>query len=157
MNLKQKFMKKIIFTLMLILPLSTIFAQDEDESKDYNWTLFTDASKFLYESGDGYSGGILGIGAFYNISEKFQAGASLVTGFGDYKSDAAISIAARFFVSNNIYLLASLPVTDEAGEGFDIGLGNRFNIGNRVEFLPGLSYNTDAKDITISTGFAIKL
>ena len=150
-------MKKIIFILMLMLPLSTIFAQDEDESKDYNWTLFTDASKFRYESGDGYSGGSLGIGALYNISEKFQAGASLVTGFGDLEKDAAISISARFFVSNNIYLLASLPVTEEAGEGFDIGLGNRFKLGDRVEFLPGLSYNTDEKGITITTGFAVKL
>jgi len=82
---------------------------------------------------------------------------SLVTGFGDLKSDAAISIDARFFVSNNIYLLGSLPVTDEAGDGFNIGIGNRFKLGDRVEFLPGLSLNTDSDIITISTGFAVKL
>jgi hypothetical protein len=150
-------MKKIIFTLMLILPLSTIFAQDEDESKDYNWTLFTDASKLSADYEDDKLSGNISIGALYNISEKFQAGASLSTGFGDEKSDAAISISARFFVSNNIYLLGSLPVTDEAGEGFNIGIGNRFKLGDRVEFLPGLDYNTDSDLITISTGFAVKL
>ena len=150
-------MKKIIFTLMLMLPLSTIFAQDEDESKDYNWTLFTDASKLSSVFEDDKLSGVIGIGAFYNISEKFQAGASLATGFGDLESDAAISIAARFFVSNSIYFLASLPVTDEAGEGFNIGIGNRFKLGDRVEFLPGIDYNTDSDFITISTGFAVKL
>ena len=150
-------MKKIIFTLMLMLPLSTIFAQDEDESKDYNWTLFTDASKLSSVFEDDKLSGVIGIGAFYNISEKFQAGASLATGFGDLDSDIAISIAARFFVSKNIYLLASLPVTDEAGEGFNIGIGNRFKLGDRVEFLPGIDYNTDSEVITISTGFAVKL
>ena len=41
--------------------------------------------------------------------------------------------------------------------GFNVGLGNRFKLGDRIEFLPGLSYNTDSELITISTGFAIKL
>ena len=150
-------MKKIIFTLMLMLPLSTIFAQDEDESKDYNWTLFTDASKLSSVFEDDKLSGVIGIGAFYNISEKFQAGASLATGFGDLDSDIAISIAARLYKKKNIYLLASLPVTDEAGEGFNIGIGNRFKLGDRVEFLPGIDYNTDSDFITISTGFAVKL
>ena len=69
-------MKRIIFTLILMLPLSTILAQDDsEESKDYNWTLFTDATEFTYVSGDGLSGGLLSVGALYNISEKLQAGA----------------------------------------------------------------------------------
>ena len=141
-----------------MLPLSTILAQDDSEgSKDYNWTLFTDATEFTYVSGDGLSGGLLSVGALYNISEKLQAGASLAMGFGDLDSDAAITIGARYFVSNSIYLLASIPVTDEAGEGFNIGIGNRFKLGDRIEFLPSLGYNTDSELISISTGFAIKL
>jgi|GEM_PF-2919495 len=151
-------MKKVIFTLMLSFSLTTIFAQNEsEESKDYNWTVFTNASELIYVSGDGISQGAISAGAFYNFSEKFQAGASLALGFGDLETDVAIAVAARYFVLNDIYLVASLPVTEEAGEGFNVGLGNRFKLGDRIEFLPGLSYNTDSELITISTGFAIKL
>lgn len=151
-------MKKVIFTLMLMLPLTTILAQDEsEESNDYNWTVFTDATAFSYATNEDASVGLISLGALYNISEKFQAGASLSTVFGDLDGDAAISVHARYFALNNVYLQASLPVTDAAGEGFDIGIGNRFNLGDRVEFLPSLSYNTESEIIVIGTGFAIKL
>ena len=63
-------MKKLIFTLLLIFPLSTALAQDEESGWDYNWTVFTDATQFEYVSGDGFSAGVVGLGVFYNISEK---------------------------------------------------------------------------------------
>lgn len=151
-------MKKVIFTLMLMLPLTTIFAQDEsEESNDYNWTVFTDATSFQFVSGEDLSLGSISLGAFYNISEKFQAGASFSTVFGDLEGDAAIAISARYFAFGNVYIQAGLPVTDAAGEGVSIGVGNRFNLGDRIEFLPSLSYNTELELITIGTGFAIKL
>ena len=150
-------MKKLIFTLLLIFPLSTVLAQDEEPSGDYNWTVFTDATSFEYISGDGFSAGSVSLGAFYNFSEKLQAGASFGTVFGDLEGDAVVSVAARFFAVGNVYVQAGLPLTDAAGEGVTIGIGNRFNIGDRIEFLPSFNYNTDSEIFIIGTGFAIKL
>jgi len=150
-------MKKIILTLLLIFPLSTVLAQDEESERDYKWTVFTDATQFEYVSSDGFSAGSISLGAFYNISEKFQAGASFGTVFGDLEGDAAFSVAARFFAFGNVYVQAGLPLTDAAGEGVNIGIGNRFNIGDRIEFLPSLNYNTEIETFIIGTGFAIKL
>lgn len=150
-------MKKLIFTLLLIFPLSTALAQDEESGGDYNWTVFTDATQFEYVSGDGFSAGVVGLGVFYNISEKLQAGASFATVFGDLEGDAAFNVAARYFAIGNVYVQAGLPLTDAAGTGVNIGIGNRINIGDRIEFLPSFNYNTDAEAFTIGTGFAIKL
>lgn len=157
MILKQLNMKKLIFTLLLIFPLSTALAQDEESGGDYNWTVFTDATQFEYVSGDDFSSGVLGLGVFYNISEKLQAGASFATVFGDLEGDAAFNVAARYFAFGNVYVQAGLPLTDAAGSGVNIGIGNRINIGDRIEFLPSLNYNTVEGAFTIGTGFAIKL
>lgn len=151
-------MKKLIFTLLLIFPLSTILAQDEEDGGgDYNWTVFTNSTGLTFASADGFSGGTLNLGAYYNISEKLQAGGSFATAFGDFEEITIANLEARYFVTGNVYLQAGLPLTEDSGDGVNIGLGNRFNIGNRIEFLPSLMYNTDAEVITIGTGFAIKL
>lgn len=142
---------KLLFTSLLLLCFCFSTAQDSD----YKWTV-QGGSSFNYMSSDGADGGMLGVMALYDFSDKLQVGAELGLGFGDMEMDAAIAAAARYFVGEDLFATAEYALTDTAGDGLTIGAGNRFKIGDRVEFNPGLSYGLDTEILNLVMGFAIR-
>ncbi len=143
-------MKNLILSTLFVLSCVIVSAQD------YNWTVQGD-SNFMYVSGDGYSGGELSVMALYNFTDKLQAGAGLGLGFGDWEEDAAISAAARYFVTDSMFAYASLPLTDAAGDGLTVGAGKRYKLGDRVEFNPTAVYQTELEEFGLVMGFAVRL
>ena len=140
----------------LILSTLFLFSCVYATAQDYNWTIQGD-SNFTYVSGDGYSGGVLSVMALYDFSDKLQAGASLGLGFGDWEDDAAISAAARYFVTDSMFAYASYALTDNAGEGLTLGAGKRIKLGDRVEFNPTAVYALDFEEFALMMGFAVRL
>ena len=146
-------MKKVLL-LFAIVTLSAMqsFAQD---SVDYKWTMQGD-SNFSFVSGDGYSGGQINAMALYSFTDALQAGARVGLGFGDWQSDAAISIAARYFLTESWFAYGEYGLTDTAIDGGALGVGYRVKIGNRVEFNPTLTYGLESEELGLSMGFAIR-
>ena len=146
-------MKKVLL-LFAIVTLSAMqsFAQD---SVDYKWTMQGD-SNFSFVSGDGYSKGQITALAVYSFTDALQAGARVGFGFGDLHSDAAISIAARYFVTESWFAFGEYGLTDTAIDGGALGAGYRVKIGDRVEFNPTLTYGLESEELGLSMGFAIR-
>jgi len=145
-------MKKLLLFPVILLMCLTINAQD---SGDYKWTVQGD-SNFAFVSGDGYSGGSVNATALYSFTDALQAGARLGLGFGDLKSDAAISAVARYFLTDSWFAYGQYALTDNAGKGATLGAGYRVKIGDRVEFNPTAAYTLESKDLGILMGFAIR-
>ena len=146
-------MKKVLL-LFAIVTLSAMqsFAQD---SVDYKWTMQGD-SNFSFVSGDGYSGGQINAMALYSFTDALQAGARVGLGFGDLEYDAAISIAARYFLTESWFAYGEYGLTDTAVDGGSLGAGYRVKIGDRVEFNPTVTYGLEAEQLGLSMGFAIR-
>ena len=146
-------MKKVLL-LLAIVTLSAMqsFAQD---SVDYKWTVQGDSNiKFL--SAEDISGGTASVAAFYSLTEKLQAGGVIGLGFGDFESDAAISIAARYFLTESWFAYGLYGLTDTALDGGALGGGYRVKIGDRIEFNPTVTYALEAEQLGLSMAFAIR-
>jgi hypothetical protein len=146
-------MKKVLLLVAIVtLSVTQSFAQD---SVDYKWTMQGD-SNFSFVSGDGYSGGQINAMVLYSFTDALQAGARVGLGFGDLESDAAISIAARYFVTESWFAYGEYGLTDTAVDGGSLGAGYRVKIGDRVEFNPTVTYGLEAEQLGLSMGFAIR-
>ncbi|MGC6285849.1 MAG: hypothetical protein ACON4X_09355 [Polaribacter sp.] len=145
-------MKKLLLLPVILLMCFTINAQD---SVDYKWTVQGD-SNFAFVSGDGYSGGQVNAMALYSFTDALQAGARFGFGFGDYQYDAAISIAARYFLTESWFAYGEYGLTDTAIDGAALGAGYRVKIGERIEFNPTLSYALEYEEFGLTMGFAIR-
>lgn len=77
-------------------------------------------------------------------------------GFGDYQYDAAISIAARYFLTESWFAYGEYGLTDTAIDGAALGAGYRVKIGERIEFNPTLSYALEYEEFGLTMGFAIR-
>ncbi len=145
-------MKNLLFIPIILLMCLSTNAQD---SVDYKWTMQGD-SNFSFVSGDGYSGGQVNAMALYSFTDALQAGARVGLGFGDWEYDAAISIAARYFLTESWFAYGEYGLTDTAIDGAALGAGYRVKIGDRVEFNPTLSYGLESEEIGLTMGFAIR-
>ena len=145
-------MKNLLFISVFLLICLSTNAQD---SADYKWTMQGD-SNFSFVSGDGYSKGQITALAVYSFTDALQAGARVGFGFGDLQSDAAISIAARYFVTESWFAFGEYGLTDTAIDGGALGAGYRVKIGDRVEFNPTLTYGLESEELGLSMGFAIR-
>jgi hypothetical protein len=146
-------MKKVLL-LFAIVTLSAMqsFAQD---SVDYKWTVQGD-SNISFVSAEDYGGGTASVAALYSLTEKLQAGGVIGLGFGDLEKDAAISIAARYFLTESWFAYGEYGLTDTAIDGGALGAGYRVKIGDRVEFNPTLTYGLESEELGLSMGFAIR-
>ncbi|MDA9873619.1 hypothetical protein N9C25_05280 [Saprospiraceae bacterium] len=142
-------MKNYLLIPFFLLACLTINAQD------YKWTVQGD-SDLSFTSGDGYSGGEINVMALYSFTEKLQAGASLGLGFGDLEADAAITAAARYFVTDTWFAYGEYALTETAGVGGALGAGYRFKIADRIEFNPTAVYELECKKFVTNMGFAIR-
>ena len=145
-------MKNLFFIPVFLLMCLSTNAQD---SVDYKWTLQGD-SNLSFQSGKDFGGGIVNAMALYSFTDALQAGARLGFGFGDFESDAAISIAARYFLNESWFAYGEYGLTDTALDGAALGAGYRVKIGNRVEFNPTASYALEAEQFALTMGFAIR-
>ena len=105
---------------------------------------------------DGYSGGQVNAMALYSFTDALQAGARVGLGFGDEEKDAAISIAARYFLTESWFAYGEYGLTDTAENRSALGAGYRVKIGDRVEFNPTLTYGLETEEIGLTMGFAIR-
>ena len=144
-------MKNLILSIMSVLSCVFVTAQDAE----YKYTIQGDSS-FGYESSDAQSGGTVDVTGLYHVSDKLQAGAAIALGFGDLDSDAAISAVARYFVKDQIFAYAEMGLTDAAGDAIIVGAGKRYELSDRIELNPAVTYNLDSEAIELGVGFAFK-
>jgi len=145
-------MKNYLFIPVFLLICLSVNAQD---SADFKWTVQGD-SNFSFIESEEMSGGQINAMALYSFTDALQAGARIGLGFGDFESDAAISIAARYFLTESWFAYGEYGLTDTAIDGAALGAGYRVKIGNRVEFNPTLSYTLESEQLALSMGFAIR-
>jgi hypothetical protein len=139
---------------LAIVTLSAMqsFAQD---SVDYKWTVQGD-SNISFVSAEDYGGGEASVMALYSLTEKLQAGGKIGLGFGDLEYDAAISIAARYFLNDSWFAYGEYGLTETSIDQAALGAGYRVKIGDRIEFNPTAIYLLDSEMFTLSMGFAIR-
>lgn len=173
-------MKKLLFTAVAVLGLSTMNAQDDSTSQTSKGKWLIEANTgnamlgntgFYLSTSDGVTSYNIGLDGGYFIMDDLALKAGL--GYGGVSTDVGDTSTFSYRLGGKYYINSMIPVTlDLTGASIKdvqenpmwlgIGAGYAWFIGNSVSIEPGLRYNhslnedfTDEGVFQFNVGFAL--